>query len=422
MNVKLITRGMLSATGEKVYLTDKFLFFIWLLVPAYQFSDLHVENSRVAFWGIPAILIFRIAMRDLHRRKFVVASRRLFFPFALVFGWKLIELMRAPGQINTALLFFADFIIMYTCYLMIAPRIFSPTTWLIDFRRVNVFAMLLSIAAHPFIPPRTDMAGWDKGASWAFAHPNIAAVYPLVIYLLTIAIFGTRVKRKVEWFDVFCILFSLITLAMTNSRTTLAVALTATLLTLFNMFTLAYLKDDASRESRTVRAALKVCAFMAVIGCTYFAYSTLGQRAIDAILSGRLSFAVDLFLSAKDLVLGVGLMPPGANLVADSTSRGAGIDGLYTNLIYGEGYVGLAIFALAMFCLRRMANTDRRSGALFGVLLASGLLFGVTETHFWLLASPLTALVVVLAATLGTHAGSHATVVIGRPLPRLISY
>ncbi|MEC4511700.1 hypothetical protein VSR89_27110, partial [Klebsiella pneumoniae] len=46
----------------------------------------------------------------------------------------------------------------------------------------------------------------------------------------------------------------------------------------------------------------------------------------------------------------------------------------------------------------------------FGVALWSGLLFGVTESHFWLLASPLTALVAVLAGTLGTQFGGYSVV------------
>jgi hypothetical protein len=105
--------------------------------------------------------------------------------------------------------------------------------------------------------------------------------------------------------------------------------------------------------------------------------------------------------------------------VADSSARGAGIDGLYTNLIYGEGYVGFVIFVVAMIGFRRMAKADRRNSAYFGILLTSCLLFGVTETHFWLLASPLTALVSVLASTLGTKAGSYTVVSVGAPLPTL---
>lgn len=419
MNMKNRTQKELSATGEKVYLSDKILFCIWLLVPAYQYSDLHVENSRIGFWGIAAVLIFRMLMRDLLRRKFVIPSRGLIGPFMLVFGWKFIELMRAPGQINTATLFFVDFLITYICCLAVAPRIFSVRSWLIDFRRVMVFALVLAIVAHPFIPPRTDMAGWDKGASWAFAHPNIAAMYPLAIYMLTIVMFGTGVKRGFRWFDVFCIVFSLGTLAMTNSRTTLAVAVVTTLLALSNVFALAYLKDDVNRESGAVKAALKLCAMIAVFGFTYSLYSDLGRQAVDALFSGRLSFAADVLLSAKDLILGVGLMPPGANLLADTTTRGAGIDGLYINLIYGEGYVGFLLFVIAMFGMRRMASVNQRCRGFFGVALISCLLFGVTETHFWLLASPLTALVAVLAATLGTQAGSYMTVYIAKPVPQL---
>jgi hypothetical protein len=118
--------------------------------------------------------------------------------------------------------------------------------------------------------------------------------------------------------------------------------------------------------------------------------------------------------------MGVGLMPPGANLLADTSTRGAGIDGLYTNLIYGEGYVGLVIFVIAMYGMRRMANVNQRCRGFFGVTLISCLLFGVTETHFWLLASPLTALVAVLASTLGTQAGSCMAVYIGKPSPQLV--
>jgi hypothetical protein len=420
MNMKNQTQKELSATGEKVYLFDKILFCIWLLVPAYQYSDLHVENSRIGFWGIAAVLIFRMLMRDLQRRRFVIPSRGLIGPFMLVFGWKFIELMRAPGQINTAMLFFVDFLITYTCCLAIAPRIFSVRSWLIEFRRVMVFVLVLAIVAHPFIPPRTDMAGWDKGASWAFAHPNIAAMYPLTIYMLTIVMFGIGVKRGFRWFDVFCVVFSLGTLAMTNSRTTLAVAVATTVLALSNVFALTYLKDDVNRESRATKVALKFCAMIAICGSTYFIYSDLGRQAVDALFSGRLSFAADVLFSAKDLILGVGLMPPGAYLLADTTTRGAGIDGLYTNLIYGEGYVGFVIFAVAMFGMRRMASVNQRCRGFFGVTLISCLLFGVTETHFWLLASPLTAMVAVLAATLGTQAGSYMTAYIGKPLPQLV--
>lgn len=96
MELKNRAGSQLSATGEKVYWLDKILFCVWLLVPAYQYSDLHVENSRVGFWGIAGVLIFRTLMRDLLRRKFTVASRGLLVPFALVFGWKFFELMRAP--------------------------------------------------------------------------------------------------------------------------------------------------------------------------------------------------------------------------------------------------------------------------------------------------------------------------------------
>ncbi|MDR6494855.1 hypothetical protein ACTJLC_30125 [Paraburkholderia sp. 22099] len=420
MELKNWAGSQLSATGEKVYWLDKILFCVWLLVPAYQYSDLHVENSRVGFWGIAGVLIFRTLMRDLLRRKFTVASRGLLVPFALVFGWKFFELMRAPGQINTALLFFFDFLITYICCLIIAPRIFSVQSWLIEFRRINVMAVLLAIVAHPFVPDRTDMAGWDKGESWAFAHPNIAAMYPLTIYLLTIVIFGIGVKRGFRWFDIFCVAFSLSTLALTGSRTTLVVAFITTLLALFNIIVIKYLKDDKGHETHAIKTALKFCAMLAIGGCIYFVYAAMGRQALDTLFSGRLSFAADVLWSAKDLVIGVGLMPPGANLLADTTTRGAGIDGLYTNLIYGEGYVGLVIFAIAMFGLRRMANVNPRCRAFFGVTLVSCLVFGVTETHFWLLASPLTALVAVLASTLGTQSGGYVTVFVGKPLPRLI--
>jgi len=409
-----------SATGEKVYLLDKFLFYLWLLVPAYQYSDLHVENSRVGFWGIAAILIFRMFMRDLLLRRFVLASRGLAVPFALVFGWKFVELVRAPGHISTALLFFVDFLITYTCCLMVAPRIFSVRTWLVDFRRVNVFALVIAIAAHPFIPDRTDMAGWDKGASWAFAHPNIAAMYPLVIYLLTIVMFGTRARRRPRWFDVFCVAFSLVTLVMTGSRTLLGVAVVATLLAMLNMIALTYLNDEPNRNLRALNVLLKLCAAMVIAGGAYFAWLSLGAQAIDAAFSGRFSFAIEVLRSARDLVVGVGLLPPGSNLLADNVTRGAGIDGLYVNLVYGEGYIGLAIFMIAMLGFLRMAKVESRSRAYFGTVLVSALLFGVTETHFWLLASPLTALVAVWAATLGTEGGSRVTAHVGTPLPRRI--
>jgi hypothetical protein len=410
----------MSATEERVYLFDRILLYLWLLVPAYQYSDLHVQNSRVGFWGIAVLLIFRVIMRDLLRRKFILASRDLLIPFALVFMWKFVELVRAPGQLDTAVLFFVDFLITYTCYLLVAPRIFSVQTWLVEFRRVNLFVLVLAIIAHPLIPDRTDMAGWDKGASWAFAHPNIAAMYPLAIYLTTIIIFGMRVKRRPRWFDVFCVSFSLTTLTLTGSRTALAVAIVATVLTVFNVTALTYVKNRPRGDLRVLGALLKVCAMLVIGGGAYWAYTSLGVQAIDDKFSGRLSFAMQVLLSAKDLVLGVGLLPPGSNLLADNATRGAGIDGLYINLIYAEGYVGLVIFAIAMLGFRRMASVDRRCGVFFGVALVSGLLFGVTETHFWLLASPLTALVAVLASTLGTQSGSIAVVHLTGPVPRLI--
>jgi hypothetical protein len=405
---------LLSATGERVYVSDKILFYLWLLVPAYQFSVLHVQNSRVGYWGIAALLIFRMSMRDLLRGRFVLASRGLYAPFALVFAWKVVELVREPGQLDKALLFFVDFVITYTCYLLIAPRIFSVQRWLIEFRWVNLFALGLAIVAHPFITNRrTDMAGWDKGASWAFAHPNTAAMYPLVIYIVTMIMFGTRVKRKLRWFDALCIAFSLVTLFLTNSRTTLVVAGVATLLSLSKLVELRYVTDKSGRNIRVMGSLLNVCAVLAIAGGAYFVYASLGMHAIDSKLSGRLSFAAQVLLSAKDLVLGVGLLPPGSNLLADNSSRGAGIDGLYVNLVYGEGYVGLAIFAIAMLAFRRVAAVDRRFRGFFGVALVSGLLFGVTETHFWLVASPLTALVAVLASTLGTQSGGRVIAYLG---------
>jgi hypothetical protein len=244
-------------------------------------------------------------------------------------------------------------------------------------------------------------------------------MYPLAIYLLSLYIFGAKIKRKIDGFDVFCIGFSVLTLFLTNSRTALSVAFVVTLLMLYNLFSLKYFMDATDSESRAIRLSLKVSAYIAVSLSTYYVYMALGRQNIDNVFSGRLSFAADVLLSAKSLVLGVGLMPPGFNLVADSSARGAGIDGLYTNLIYGEGYVGFVIFVIAMYSFRRMAKTDRRSGAYFGILMTSCLLFGVTETHFWLLASPLTALVSVLASTLGTKAGGYAVVSVGVPLPTM---
>ncbi|WP_143811073.1 hypothetical protein [Paraburkholderia piptadeniae] len=372
-----------------------------------------MQNSRVGFWGIAALLIFRMTMRDLLRGRIVLASRGLFIPFTLVFVWKFVELVRSPGQLSTALLFFVDFLVTYACCLLVAPRIFSVQTWLVEFRRVNLFALGLAIVAHPFIPDRTDMAGWDKGASWAFAHPNIAAMYPLAIYLITIIMFGMRVKRRPQSFDVLCVAFSVVTLTLTGSRTTLAVLVVATLLSLFNVIVLTYVRYTPGRGAKALSVLLKLCAVVGIAGGVYFAYVSLGAQVIDDKLSGRLSFAVQVLLSANDLVLGVGLLPPGSNLLADNTTRGAGIDGLYANLVYGEGYVGLVIFAIAMFGFRCMASFDRRCSAFFGVALVSGLLFGVTETHFWLLASPLTTLVAVLASTLGTRAGGRAIVSLG---------
>ncbi|MFC0696680.1 hypothetical protein [Paraburkholderia humisilvae] len=410
----------MSATLEPVYLFDRLLFYLWLMVPAYQYSDLHVRDSRVGFWGIAALLIFRLTIRDLLRRRFVLPSRGLCIPFALVFAWKFVELVREPRQLDTALLFFFDFLITYTCCLLIAPRIFSVKTWLVEFRWVNLFTLVLSIVAHPFIPARTDMAGWDKGASWSFAHPNIAAMYPLVIYLATIIMFGTGVKRRLRWFDVFCVTFSVVTLIMTRSRTALVVAIVATALSLINAIVLAYIKKKPRGNVRALSALLKLCALLVIGSGAYFAFLSLGTQALDEKLSGRLSFAMQVLLSANDLVLGVGLLPPGSNLVADNSTRGAGIDGLYTNLVYAEGYVGLVIFAIAMLAFRRMASFDRRCRAFFDVALVSGLLFGVTETHFWFLASPITAFVAVLASTMGTQAGSRLTVYLGAPLPRLV--
>ncbi|BCZ85338.1 hypothetical protein PTKU64_90130 (plasmid) [Paraburkholderia terrae] len=414
------TQTLVSATGEQVYLLDRILFYLWLMVPAYQYSDLHVQNSRVGFWGIAALLIFRIAMRDLLRRRFVLASRGLLIPFTLVFAWKFVELVREPGSLDTAVLFFVDFLVTYTCCLLVAPRIFTVRAWLVGFRRVNLFALGLAIVAHPFIPDRTDMAGWDKGESWAFAHPNVAAMYPLTICLITMIMFGMRMKGRVRWFDIFCVAFSVVTLVLTNSRTTLAILVVATLLSLFNVIALTYVRDKPGRDVQALGIALKLCAAIVILGGAYIAFLSLGAQDIDDKFSGRLSFAVQVILSAKDLVLGVGLLPPGSNLLADNSTRGAGIDGLYTNLVYGEGYVGLVIFAIAMYGFHRMASFDRRCRVFFDVALVSGLLFGVTETHFWLLASPLTALVAVLASTLGTQAGSRTIVNLGAPLPKVI--
>ncbi|WP_395067870.1 hypothetical protein [Paraburkholderia silvatlantica] len=413
MNATINFASQQSATGEKVHLLDKMLFYAWLLVPAYQYSDFHVENSRIGFWGIAAILLFRMSMRDLLHRRFILASRGLVLPFVLVFGWKLVELVRAPAQFSTALLFFFDFLVTYACCLLIAPRIFSVKSWLIEFRRVILFALVASMFLHPFLPARTDMAGWDKGSSWAFAHPNIAAMYPLVIYLITLIIFGTGVKRRVQWFDVFCVMFSLITLVMTGSRTTLGIAFIATLLALCNVFSFQYLSNGANRKMKALRVTLKLASVIVAGAGVYIVLELMGSQGVDAAFSGRWSFAVEVLLSAKDLVLGVGLLPPGSNLLADNSTRGAGIDGLYVNLIYGEGYVGLTIFVIAMLAFRRMTRRDRRFSAYFGVALASGLLFGVTESHFWLLASPLTALVAVMAGTLGTQTGSVKVVRIG---------
>jgi hypothetical protein len=248
------------------------------------------------------------------------------------------------------------------------------------------------------------VAGLDKGQKWAFTHPNTAAMFALTIFLASlIIIFGARERFREKFVALIFILASSLAIVLTNARTAEGAIVAAIAICSFGIV-FGRIWKSRKFEWRALRRLLVVGIGIIVIVTIFVFGYQISTSQLDEFTSGRLLFGMYLISTVQNIWLGVGYLVPGKNLIYDIEDYGAGIDGLYVNILYTEGVVGLTLFALVFIAIIRFTTTYH--GRAFPYLIivpVTAFLYGLTETHFWLLPSPIT------IATLGVGAIAATT-------------
>lgn len=379
---------------------SRVLLLLWMLIPALQYSALGLVHLRPPFWILSfALLWISFSRRGLIGEVFPFLKSRLVVAYGMVVAWKIVSLAISSAPLSANVPIFLDFVLVALVLNLVVPRLFELRDWLFFFIGVCSAVFLASVLLQPFFPVvKVNTAGWDKGSSWLFAHPNIAAMYPLAVFLAGLPLLmlseSGRVKRLAL---LFCVV-SVMAIIPTNARTAEAVAIVA-----FFLAVLGFLfKSFWVSESRVLVIQRRFILFVFFV-VVFFVFGYLLDQyslsQIDDFSTGRLIFAIYLISTVDNLLTGVGFLPPGDNLLYDKDDYGAGIDGLFVNILYTEGFVGLILFFVLMFFVfRYLGKAAKRDFPYFSIISISSLIFGLTESHFWLLPGPLTMLTIGSAA------------------------
>ncbi|MCL6598841.1 MAG: hypothetical protein K6T81_08870 [Alicyclobacillus macrosporangiidus] len=308
--------------------------------------------------------------------------------------WKLIETARS-FEPRSALLTVLNFIFLAVIWFVVIPNMFTFRTFMRGSLVTLVVIFVSFILLHPYVPDKTLLAGWNKAPSWMFAHPNGAGMFALSIFLSACGMIAARRKRH-ELFAAWAVIVAAgIVLVVTRSRTSELSALV-----FVAAFTLVMIFLRLLRSRRVQVRGIGYLLVTGLVGSFLYGIhawlSGLTERALDVLLSNRLTIwgaILESIPGPHGWVLGVGMLPAGVNtLFSTQYAGGFGIDGTYVDVLYTEGVVGLILFVATMlligvFCTAR--PLERRLRAIGLGLVATAMASSSTETHFWLVASPL---------------------------------
>lgn len=365
------------------------LFFLYLLLTVLPYTDLMVDSVRKPNWVLSLILAVLAVRKGMRNGHLVSPSPWIFLLMLAVCAWKLIEAARSPGEAREAFATAGDFVSYAVVCFVFVPNYFSARGFSKMLATTSLLIFLCAIALHPFVPD-VSLAGWDKGESWAFAHPNIAAMVGLTIVLAAAVsivmrpsgVFRNKLPLLMLWIGIFLV-------ALTNSRTVIVcMVLVITMIVLRVPLSRVWSKSGV--HAKAIRFIFSVFFLVSTIFFVLAIFFSFTYGQLDSLTSGRLLFWIQLLESVQNKYVGVGLLPPGENLIYDVQSHGAGIDGLYANVIYSEGYVGLFLLIILFvgFWLR-LIKVCKGNFPFLLIIPAVAVLYGITETHFWLRPSPL---------------------------------
>ncbi|NUA29696.1 O-antigen ligase family protein [Cupriavidus basilensis] len=392
--MKTISNKNRISAGQGEAAIGKLLFVAWMALFVFPFTAIKVDHVRYPIWLITLFLVLLVVRRILRNMPVQFPSRSLVIWFVLAVLWRTVEVIRSPGEMREISIAFGDFLCVVVVCIFIVPNLFSLENWLRFLTRIYsvLFAVLIILSPYVRVSSTTaDAAGADKGLKWLFVHPNVAAMFGMTIFLTSLLLI-LLYKQNLRWMilTLSVLLASIAAIIPTNARTTEGTIIAVMVIVCFGLV-FGGLWRSGRFEVRALRYLLIITVSM-VIGTTIFIFfQQMTQSQLDSLTTGRLFFWISVISTVPNIWLGVGFLKAGTNLLYDIEDLGAGIDGLYVNILYTDGIIGLALFLIVLGYIVRYAMSYRKREFPYLVIIPiAAFLYGLTETHFWLTPSPLT--------------------------------
>ncbi|CAM3784580.1 hypothetical protein [Alicyclobacillus pomorum] len=298
---------------------------------------------------------------------------------ALVVAWSLIVFVHSPNHYDAVKDIFSISLV-FLVSLEVIPSIFSFSSFVDFFNKVLLIIITLAVLFGQYNHRR--FLGYENLGisvtrfSGLFYHPNLAGLYAAMLGISALLLFAQRHRLRIF----VSLAISVCILYLTHDRT-------AQICFLFYAAGQFAWTVYCRIKSKVLRWTLSTEFIMALLILVLLAVDYLKTHTsfyeLNYLLSGRLSIWNLVLSNMNDRLFGDGLFLPGQNQIFDMQTTGYGIDGLYVDIIYQEGIIGLGVWLLLFFVLLVVAAFHRNKFKVYGVLfLLTALVHSITETHF----------------------------------------
>lgn len=365
--------------GEKMYSKKiiKCLLFILFTFLGVQYLQIEIPKYRSFTYIFYLIILFITIITIIKGNRILLPPGNVIVIIFIYFAWKFITLSYTPflGQGVKNIL---DFIVFITLSFFIIPNWLNREEFLKLIFISILLICLLSIIGSYFIETekhyfRVTSSGVQERYTWLFIHPNIAGLYGMSLFLVSLLLFN--IQRKIIFLA--SALLGLAIPFFTLSRTILVVIFIFLILHILGMsrfFRKGYIKF------LTYLIIYTLLFLIVMKNLDFFNYERL-----NSLLSTRLDIWNSVIKSMDNMLMGEGLFLPGNNLVYSVEKDGFGLDGLFINIIYDEGIIGLLIivilFSIIFYTISKRKDSNSR---ISNYLLLIALMYSVTETHFFI--------------------------------------
>jgi O-antigen ligase len=351
-----------------------FVLFTFLSI---QYLQIDIPKYRLFTYIFYLIILFITIITIIKGNRISLPSRNVIIIIFIYFVWKFIALSYTPF-LNQGVKNILDFIVFTTLSFFIIPSWLNREEFLKLIFTNILLICLLSIIGSNFVETegnyfRVTSSGVLMRYTWLFIHPNIAGLYGMSLFLVSLLLFDIR--RKIVF--LVSTLLGVAIPFLTLSRTILVV--------IFIFMFLYFLRKLGLLQNRYIKLLTysMICTLFFLIVMKNL--DLLSYDRLNVLLSKRLEIWNSVIKSMDNVLIGEGLFLPGVNLVYSVAKDGFGLDGLFVNIIYDEGIIGLLIiiilFSIVFYTIsKRKDNTSRISN----YLLLVALIYSITETHFFI--------------------------------------